>query len=278
MRIYLGLALTLLLSQANAETTPAAQTPAKKTPMSQSPFQAGRPALKVRPEGDQAIKRTVADAMGFVRGMGAVESTKTLNRIQWLGSGKMVAGTTTYDVTKYSYTVSLHLKSAREDIQRKSGAKVERLVQVVVDKDAWDEKEPGVDGRKASDSALNRQLRLARTAIGFTRAMLDADQTTVKVVDPGAGGKVTISFSIEGVQTTAELNADYRPETITMKVDGKTLVAHHRAYKDISEYGVMFPTHTTETIDGRPYLDLTIDDARVASYAVFPKPAFLEAH
>ena len=107
--------------------------------------------------------------------------------------------------------------------------------------------------------------------------MLDADQATVKVVDPGEGGKVTISFAIEGVPTVAELNSDYRPETITMKVDGKTLVARHRAYKDISEYGVMFPTRSTETIDGRPYLDLTIDDARVASYAVFPMPAFLEA-
>jgi hypothetical protein len=215
--------------------------------------------------------------MGFVRGMGAMESTKTLNRIQWLGSGKMVDGATTYSVTKYSYTVSLSLKAAREDIQRKAGNKVERLVHVVLDKDAWNEKEPGVDGTKTTDTALNRRLRMARTAIGFTRAMLDADQSTVKVVDPGAGGKVTISFPIEGVPTVAELNSDYRPETITMKVDGKTLAARHSAYKDISEYGVMFPTRTTETIDGRPYLDLTIDDARVASYAVFPLPVFLEA-
>jgi hypothetical protein len=275
MKTYFGLAMALLLSHANAETAP---LPAKKAPVAQSPFQAGRPALKVRPEGDQAIKHTVADAMGFVRGMGGMESTKTLNRIQWLGSGKMVEGSTTYDVTKYSYTVSLHLKAAREDIQRKAGNKVERLVYVVLDKDAWNEKEPGVDGTKANDSALNRRLRMARTPIGFTRAMLDADQSTVKVVDPGSGGKVTITLPIEGVPTVAELNSDYRPETITMKVDGKTYVAHHRAYKDISEYGVMFPTRSTETIDGKPYLDLTIDDARVASYAVFPLPVFLEAH
>jgi hypothetical protein len=106
--------------------------------------------------------------------------------------------------------------------------------------------------------------------------LLDADPASVKIVDPGAGGKMTISLPIEGVPTTAELNSDYRPETITMKVDGKTYVARHRAYKDIAEYGVMFPTRSTETIDGHPYLDLTIDDARVASYAVFPKPAFLE--
>jgi hypothetical protein len=275
MRIFIGMALALLLSQANAETAPAA--PTKKAAAPQSPHQAGRPALKARPVGDAAIKHTVADAIGFIRGMGPGETTKTLNRIQWLGVGKMTDGATTYDVTKYSYTVSLHLKATREDIQRKAGSKAERLIYVVLDQDAWDEKEPGIDGRKASDTALNRRLRLARTAIGFTRAMLDADPATVKVVDPGANGKVTISFPIEGVPVTAELNSDYRPETITMTVDGKTFVARHRAYKDISEYGVMFPTRTTETIDGKPYLDLTIDDARVASYAVFPKPAFLEA-
>jgi hypothetical protein len=269
--------MALLLSHANAENAPATPASPKKAAVSPSPFQAGRPALKVRPEGDQAIKHTVADAMGFVRGMGAMETTKTLNRIQWLGSGKMMDGTKTYDVTKYSYTVSLHLKAAREDIQRKSGDKTVRFVSVVLDQDAWDEKEPGVEGRKASESALNRRLRMARTPIGFTRAMLDADPATVKVVDGGVGGKVTISFPVEGVPVTAELNSDYRPETITMKVDGKTLLARHRAYKDISEYGVMFPTRTTETVDGRLYLDLTIDDARVASYAVFPKPAFFEA-
>jgi hypothetical protein len=276
MKIFIGMTMALLLSQANAENTSAASATAKKAAVSQSRAQAGRPPLKVRPEGDQAIKRTVADAMGFVRGMGAMETTKSLNRLQWLGVGKMTEGATTYDVTKYSYTVSLHLKAAREDIQRKSGSKAERLVSVVLDQDAWDEKEPGIDGRKASDSALNRRLRMARTPIGFTRAMLDADPATVKVVDPGVGGKVTISLPIEGVPTTAELNSDYRPETITMKVDGKVYIARHRAYRDISEYGVMFPTRTTETIDGRPYLELSIDDARVASYAVFPKPAFLE--
>jgi hypothetical protein len=278
MRIFIGLATALLLSQANADTTPTTQPSSSKVATPPSPAQAGRPPLKSRPQGDQAIKRTVADAMGFVRGMSAMETTKTLNRLQWLGKGKMTEGATTYDVTKYSYTVSLHLKAAREDIQRKSGNKVERIVFVVLDQDAWDEKEPGVDGRKASDTALGRRLRLARTAIGFTRAMLDADPATVKIVDSGPSGRVTISFPIEGVTTIAELNSDYRPETITMQVDGKTYVARHRAYKDISEYGVMFPTRTTETIDGRPYLDLTIDDARVASYAVFPKPAFLETH
>jgi hypothetical protein len=277
MKVFIGLAMTLLLARANADTAPAAQAAPKKAATAQSPFQAGRPALKVRPEGDQAIKRTVADAMGFVRGMGAGETTKTLNRIQWLGSGKMQDGGVNYEVTKYSYAVSLQLKAAREDIQRTSGNKAERLVYVLLDQDAWDEKTPGVDGRKASESAVSRKLRMARTPIGFTRAMLDADQATVKIVDPGVGGKVTISLPIEGVPTTAELNPDYRPETITMKIDGKTYVSRHRGYKDISEYGIMFPTRSTDTVDGRLYLDLNIDDARVASYAVFPKPAFLES-
>jgi hypothetical protein len=161
MRILLGLAMVLLLGQANAQSTPAAVAAPKNAATAQSPFQAGRPALKVRPQGDQAIKRTVADAMGFVRGMGAMETTKTLNRLQWLGKGKMTEGTTTYDLIKYSYAVSLHLKAAREDIQRKAGGKVDRLVWVVRDQDAWDESAPGVDAAPSIAACGWRALQSA---------------------------------------------------------------------------------------------------------------------
>src|ERR1700743_3612566 len=62
-----------------------------------------------------------------------------------------------------------------------------------------------------------------------------------------------------------------------MTVDGKAIVSRYDAYRDLSEYGLMFPTHWTETVGGKPYLDLKIDDGRVASYAVFPKPDSLVA-
>jgi hypothetical protein len=265
----IALASALIALSAHAEEAKPAKAPAA-APV--SPKQAGRPALRARPAGDQAIKRTVADAMGFVRGMGQAETTKTLNRMQWSGKGQLTEGDVAYPLTRYTYTISLHLKAAREDYTRTVKGKPERSVRVLLDQDAWDEREPGVDGKPASDTAHNRRLQLARTPFGFVRSMLDADQSTVKVVDPGPTGKVTISFAVEGTPINATLDRDYRPETIAMRVDGKEIVERYGAYRDLSEYGVMFPTRWSESIDGRPHVNLTIDDGRVASYAVFSKP------
>jgi len=269
--VLVASALAVYASASLAEEAKA-QKPVAKTAAAQPPYQAGRPALKTRPVGDAAVKRTVADAMGFIRGMGAMETNKSLNRLQWIGVGQMTEGAAVYPVTRYSYQISFYLKAGREDVTRTVKGKPERSVRVWVDQQAWDEREPGIDELPASDTAQHRRLQLARTPLGFTRAMLDADQSKVKVVDPGPAGKVVVAFDVEGVPVSAILNAEYRPETITMKVDGKEYVERYRAYKDLSEYGIMFPTKWTETVDGKPRYDITFTETRVASYAVFPKP------
>jgi hypothetical protein len=236
-----------------------------------SPHQAGRPAPKTRPAGDKAIIRTAADALGFVRGVGRTQTTDTLNRLQWGGAGKITEGSTLYAVSHYRYTLSLHLKAAREDYERAVQGKSQRVIHVVAGQDAWDENEPGVGGQLEPGSARSRYLQWARTPFGFVRLLLDADPSTVKVSDDGPN-KVRICLPVEGVMTTALLDPDYRPASISMEVDGKLIMARYRDYRDLAEYGVMFPTRISETVAGQPHIDLSIDDARVASYAVFPKP------
>jgi len=84
--IVLGAAIAMLgLASASAQA-PAANTEPSATAVPEffpdgSPFQAGRPPLKTRPVGDKAIVHTLADALGFVRGMGAGETTETINRL-----------------------------------------------------------------------------------------------------------------------------------------------------------------------------------------------------
>jgi hypothetical protein len=236
-----------------------------------SPPQAGRPPPKTRPSGDKAIIHTVADALGFVRGVGRTETTDTLNRLQWGGSGSITVDGTVYTVPHYRYTLSLHLKAAREDYERVTQGRTQRLIAVVAGSDAWDEREPGVDGHLQPGSTRDRRLQFARTPFGFVRLLLDADPSNIKVSDRGPD-KVSISFPVDGVLMTATLDPDYRPASISMEIGGKQIVDRYRDYRDLAEYGVMFPTRITETIAGRPHLDLSIDDARVASYAVFPKP------
>jgi hypothetical protein len=275
--IVLGTAIALLgLGSASAQapaanTDPSATAPPEFFPDG-SPFQAGRPPLKARPAGDKAIIRTLADALGFIRGIGAGETTETLNRLMWRGSGVMTDKAGQYKVTRYTYLVSMHLNAAREDIVRTGpGGKEDRIVRVVVGDKAWDETAPGVGGRYV-DEAKGRMLRYARTPFGFTRLLLHADPAGVKVADPGPGGKVTVSFPVQGVMTTATLDQYYRPAMIVQKVGAQRLEADYADYRDLAEYGVMFPTRIVEKTNGTTTADLKIDDARVSSYGVFPPP------
>lgn len=271
-RFPIAVALGLVaLVRIDASWSAQAAAPSQAPAAWKSPHQAGRSAPKVRPSGDKAIIRTMADALGFVRGVGRMETTDTLNRLQWGGSGKITEGTTVSTVSHYRYAMSLHLKAAREDYERPVQGKAQRVIHVVNGSDAWDEKEPGVGGHLEPGSARERHLQFARTPFGFARLVLDADPSIVKVTDEGPN-KVSIALPIDGVVTTAVLDPDYRPASIAMEIDGKQVIDRYRDYRDLAEYGVMFPTKISETVGGQPHVDLTIDDARVASYAVFPKP------
>jgi hypothetical protein len=272
----LAVTVSLAAGAASAQPVPeGAQVPATQTRYPDgSPFQAGRPMMTARPVGDKAVIRTIADAMGFIRGVGAGESTDILNRLMWRGKGTMTdARGARYQVKRYTYGVAMQRGAAREDVERVGpDGKADRIVAVVFGDRAWDEREPGLDGKYNDAQAKARRLRLARTPFGFTRALLKADPATVKVVDPGPGGKIVVSLPIEGVATTAALNAQYRPETIAMTVDGQRYEATYPDYADLSEYGVMFPTRIVEAVNGKAALDLAIDDGRVATYVVFPPP------
>jgi hypothetical protein len=247
---------------------------ADKAVVAAEPFQAGRPALKERPVGDKAIIFTVADALGFVRWMPPRQTTDTLNRLQWFGKGTQIEGGVTYTISRYSYAMSLNLNGAREDVQRttKAGAK-ERLVHAFLRDLAWDESAPGI-GAKAVDSSQARQRRLQflRTPFGFTKALLKAEPSAVKITDPGAGGMVKIEVTVDGVPVTAVLDRYYRPATITTSVEGQRVEASYGGYRDIWEYGVMFPTRVSETVNGQARLNLKIDDGRVSSYLVLQPP------
>lgn len=272
MQVGLIVAASLLSPIARAQQSTAAPTKSAASP--KSPFQAGRPPLKTRPSGDKAIIHTMADALGFVRGIGRMETTEALNRLQWFGKGTMWSGGQKYEVVKYSYAMTLHLNGAREDIQRKAvDGKSDRVVHAFLGSDAWDETTPGVGETPAPGQAQARQVEFLLTPFGFTRALLKADPSAVKVDDPGPSGKVTIAATLDGTPFAATLDDDYRPASISATVNGQKVEMLYSNYRDLAGYGVMFATHIAEKVGGRLALDLTIDDGRVSSYLILQPPA-----
>ncbi len=265
------------LAQVTASTQPKAQTPAapqQGKPQAKaawkSPSQVGSVPFKTRPSGDKDIIHAMADRVGFVRGLGRAETTETLNRLQWDGSGQVAGANGALVNADYSYAMSLSLGGAREDIKPMSGP---RITRVVLGDKAWNETAPGLGGTWANDQARARRLQFARTPFGFVKTVLNAAPGSVKVTDPGPGGAVTISLDIEGVPTIATLDPDYRPARITMR-DGKDVIeTTYPAFSDLQAYGIMFPAHTIETVNGRKTADLKFTKGHAASYLIFPPPA-----
>ena len=211
----------------------------------------------------------MADRMGFVRGMGRGETTDTLNRLQWYGSGQVSGANGALVKADYSYAVSLSLGGGREDIKPALGS---RITRVVLGDKAWNETAPGIGGTWANDQARARRLQYARTPFGFVKTVLKAAPGTVKVTDPGPGGAVTLSLDIDGASTIATLDPDYRPAKITMRDGNDVIETTYPAYSDLQGYGIMFPARMVETVKGRKTADLTFTKGHAASYVIFPTP------
>jgi len=79
---------------------------------------------------------------------------------------------------------------------------------------------------------------------------------------------------VDGVSTTVVLDRNYRPATVTQRVDHHRIVDEFSDYHDLNQYGLMVPRHIVETIDGHPHLMLHIIQSGLATYQVFPAPAF----
>jgi hypothetical protein len=235
-----------------------------------------------KPEGNAAIIRTMADALGMVRlnffKRPPSEDLDVVNRLQIGGTGTAFNPTTKANSeVKLVYGMALHSWESRLDGRVKDPAgKETRIVEVVSGDRAWNETTPGVGGVYKMDEVQIRRHFLALNPHAFTRVALKAKPETVKIVE--AGGVTTITVPFDGSPVTATLDQDYRPVKVVLSYqDAKrgttTLEANYGRYWDISEYGVMFPRDAVFKLNGAKIFDLKVDDGRVGPYLQFPAPA-----
>jgi len=237
------------------------------------PYQSGVPPVKERPKGKMAILRLLEDQVGFIRGVAENETLHAINRLDYSGCGEIVEDGHTYEATQYVYGASLHEDAAREDFSGQGPDGKVRLIRVVRGNEAWDESAPGVGAHSADSLARQRRLQLARTPFGIVNAIVNLDANRIRVHDSGHG-TVTLQLPVEGVSTKVVLDRSYRPATVTQRVDHHLVVDQFSDYHDLSQYGLMIPRHIVETIDGHPHMTLHITKAGLATYQVFPTPAF----
>jgi hypothetical protein len=165
------------------------------------------------------------------------------------------------------------MPAGRRDLKLSTaGGAAERRIEVFNKGQAWMETEPGLSPKPATLGAADRALQaLYLTPHGAIRAAVDAPAKDVQYSK--VAGKDVIKVTKDGFVITATLNADSRPELIT--VTGRGLPPAEAAlteYKDWDGYDIYFPAHLVERVNGKVVLDLKVTEFRSNAYVVFPPP------
>ena len=289
LRFVLTAALILMLPSVGA----AQQSSTKKTQQGAVVLGPSAPGntladrKTILPTTEELIKRGPKDAiniaaeeMGMVRLPQRV--TTALNTLEFTASGTMAdmgadGKWSDYGVTKLIFGMDFVIPACRMEMELVGpGTRKHHEIRVAAGKQAWDEEKPGINGKPMPDTAaVERERLIWLTPQG---AMWAAIQAGDKAVLSNEGGRLTISYSIDGEPVKLLLNPQLQPERIEMQAHSSTygttvFLATYMGYKDFEGYLVPFPTKMTFRAGGRTIIDLDIKSQISNPYVMFPPPS-----
>jgi hypothetical protein len=231
------------------------------------------PASGQAPVAGPAARTTLteaANALGIVRGLN--RALDMVNMFEYTAHG------TTADPSGGQSTVSritagydYVIPAARVDIEKTApDGRSQRDIEVAAGALAWDESTPGIYLRPAKTSAAERLRLIWLLPHGVILAGAKAPDK-VKVAD--AGGRKELSVALQdGTEVKGVLDAKNLMTRVEMKIGAQVFSTDYADYKDFQDYGVMFPSHIVQKVDGRTVADLTVTEALANPYMIFPTP------
>lgn len=239
---------------------------------------AAAPALAQAPEaapsaGDAAAKKALvetASALGMVRGV--AHALDIVNMFEYTASGTMADPSGGQDKVNhitvgYDYVIPA-IRIDADETTPSGGAR--REIEVAAGPYAWDESKPGVYLRRTNTPPAERlrQIWLMPHALVLAGAKaLDK----VRLAERG-GSRELIVAGPDGLEIRGLLDAKNLPTHVELRIGAQVYSADFADYKDFQDYGVMFPTHIEQKVDGRTVADLMVSDALVNPYLIFPPP------
>ncbi|MBI2185617.1 MAG: hypothetical protein HYU37_00675 [Acidobacteria bacterium] len=155
---------------------------------------------------------------------------------------------------------------------RANGMPLEEI-RVFADAFAWNEAEEGRGATPAMDALNDRAPLLKLTPFGALWSVIEAEGHA-RVSAVNGRTVLTGTSPYDGIDVSTTLDAEHRPIEVTAKANGHTYTARFEDYRDTweSKYLVIFPSHLTWTIDGKPLADLRVTAFKSNPYVVFPIP------
>jgi hypothetical protein len=143
---------------------------------------------------------------------------------------------------------------------------------------AWNEATEGGEAASATAAqALEREVLAKLTPYGAIWSVAEAEGTAKATK---VGGKTVISGTspYDGFPVTVTLDAENRPESMTLRAGRDTYGATFSDYRADMEpdYLYRFPKRLVWTKNGRPFADLTLTYYRSNPYVVFPVPTVVK--
>lgn len=235
-------------------------------------------------QGPKVAINIAAEEMGMVRLPQRV--TTALNTLEFTASGTMAemgadGKWSDYRVAKLTFGMDFVIPACRMEMELVGpGIRKQHEIRVAAGKQAWNEEKPGIDGKPMPDTAaVERERLIWLTPQGaMWAAMLAGDKVNLS----NEGGRLTISYSIDGEPVKVLLNAQLQPERIEMQAHSSTygnavFVATFMGYKDFEGYLVPFPTKMIYQAAGRTILDLNVKSQISNPYVIFPRPSTMRS-
>jgi hypothetical protein len=211
-----------------------------------------------------------ANALGMVRGV--THSLDVVNMFEYTASGTLAGANGAPDkVGRITVGYDYVIPAVRVDADMTApDGQPRREVEVASGSLAWDEQTPGVYLRRTTVPAAERlrQIWIMPHAVVLEGAKAP---DKVKVANRGGATELIVPGP-DGNEIRATLDAKNFPIHVEMKIGAQTLSGDYADYKDFQDYGVMFPTRIEQKVDGRPLASLTVTDALVNPYLIFPPP------
>jgi hypothetical protein len=229
------------------------------------------------PAADAAAKKTLTDAanaLGMVRGV--ARALDVVNMIEYTASGTKAAanGGTEYKVRRITAGYDYVIPAARVDVETiASDGSVGRTIEVASGNLSWDESTPGIYLRPGATSAAARLQQIWLLPHGLILAGAKAlDQ--VKTADRGGMTELSVSLP-DGMELRGLLGEKNLLAHVEFKTAEQVWSGDYSDYMDFHGYGVMFPSHIVQKVDGRTVADLAVTDALANPYLIFPPPKAL---
>jgi hypothetical protein len=226
----------------------------------------------------KTVLHNAADALGMLR---TEREADLIATVRYWGTGTMMMAGQVFKVTNYAGSVNFHVPGMRIDITRTApDGMSQRAVEVVSDKFAWNETQPGINPTPAAGIANARLLQIWMLPQGVVKAATAAGAAANVAA---AGGVTTLTFPIASIGATLKATIDDKNfiREVEARMGTSVITTTYSDYGDWNgaDYlsDVMFPRHIVQKRDGATVLDLTISKTNTYNpYVVMPVPENVE--